>query len=51
MPECHYCATKEEALPVLEKLLRPGTTVLVKASRGMAFESITEYLKEITKEL
>ncbi|MEA4954296.1 MAG: UDP-N-acetylmuramoyl-tripeptide--D-alanyl-D-alanine ligase [Pseudoflavonifractor sp.] len=51
VPECHYCATKEEALPVLEKLLRPGTTVLVKASRGMAFESITEYLKEITKEL
>lgn len=51
VPECHYCANKEEALPVLEKLLRPGTTVLVKASRGMAFESITEYLKEITKEL
>ncbi|MCI5704167.1 UDP-N-acetylmuramoyl-tripeptide--D-alanyl-D-alanine ligase [Candidatus Pseudoscillospira sp. SGI.172] len=50
VPECHYCATKEEALPVLAGLLRPGTTVLVKASRGMAFESITGYLKEITKE-
>lgn len=50
VPECHCCATKEEALPVLKGLIRPGTTVLVKASRGMAFESITEYLKEITKD-
>ena len=50
VPECHYCATKEEALPILKDLLRPGTTVLVKASRGMAFETITDYLKSITKE-
>ena len=34
----------------LHDLLRPGTTVLVKASRGMEFEVIVEYLKEITSE-
>ena len=50
VPECHYFGTKEEALPVLEKLLRTGTTVLVKASRGMEFESIVGYLKSITRE-
>ena len=50
VPECHYFGSKEEALPVLEKLLRPGTTVLVKASRGMEFESIVGYLKSITRE-
>lgn len=50
VPECHYCATKEEALPVLEGLLRPGTTVLVKASRGMEFETIVAQLTSITRE-
>ncbi len=50
VPECRYFATKEEALPVLKELLRPGTTVLLKASRGMEFETITERLKEWTRE-
>jgi len=47
---CRWYPSKEKALPELEELLQPGTTVLVKASRGMAFETITEYLKSITKE-
>ena len=50
VPQCYYCASKAEALPVLKELVKPGTTVLVKASRGMAFEEVTEYLKSITKE-
>jgi UDP-N-acetylmuramoyl-tripeptide--D-alanyl-D-alanine ligase len=50
VPECYYFATKEEALPTLKGLLRPGATVLVKASRGMAFESITAELKAATQE-
>ena len=50
VPQCYYFAAKEEALPQLRELAGPGTTLLVKASRGMAFETITEYLKSITKE-
>lgn len=50
VPECYWFATKAEALNTLESLVRPGATVLVKASRGMEFETITEYLKGITKE-
>lgn len=50
VPQVYYCPTKEEAKPLLARLLRPHTTVLVKASRAMAFEELTEYLKSITEE-
>ena len=50
VPEVHYCATKEEALPILAQVVKPHATILVKASRGMAFEDLTEYLKSITQE-
>lgn len=50
VPEVYHCADKEEAKPLLAKLLRPNTTVLVKASRGMAFEELVDYLKDLTKE-
>lgn len=50
VPECYWFETKEEALSTLESLVRPDATVLVKASRGMEFETITEFLKGITKE-
>ena len=50
VPQCHWFATREEAKPVLKELLRPGTTVLLKASRGMEFDKLTEYLKSITEE-
>ena len=40
---------KEEALKELAALLRPDAVVLVKASRGMHFELITERLKELTE--
>ena len=50
VPELHYCATKQEALPVLAQVVKPHATILVKASRGMAFEELTEYLKSITQE-
>jgi UDP-N-acetylmuramoyl-tripeptide--D-alanyl-D-alanine ligase len=46
----YWCATKEEAMPVLEEELCPNATVLVKASRGMAFENLVAYLKQITPE-
>ena len=50
VPECYYFETKEKAVLTLHDLLRPGTTILVKASRGMEFEFIVDYLKGITKE-
>ena len=50
VPELHYCAGKKEALPVLAQVVKPGCTILVKASRGMAFEELVEYLKVITPE-
>ena len=40
-----YFPTKEEAMPTLQTLVGPYCTVLVKASRGMAFEEIVNQLK------
>ncbi|MDD4715493.1 MAG: UDP-N-acetylmuramoyl-tripeptide--D-alanyl-D-alanine ligase [Oscillospiraceae bacterium] len=48
VPQAYYCATKEEALPILERLLQKDSTFLVKASRGMAFEVLISRLKELT---
>ena len=50
VPDCRYCPDKEAARPVLDSVVRPGTTVLVKASRGMAMEQLVDYLLGITKE-
>lgn len=50
VPECYHFDTKERAMLTLHDLIRPGTTILVKASRGMEFETITDYLKSITTE-
>jgi len=50
VPQCYYFETKERAMLTLHDLLCPGTTILVKASRGMEFEVITEYLKSVTRE-
>ncbi len=48
VPECYYYETVEEAFLALHDLVRPDATILVKASRGMHFERIVEYLKSIT---
>ena len=50
VPECYYCPTKAEAMKILDGVVKPHATILVKASRGMAFEDLVEYLKGITKE-
>ncbi len=50
VPQVHWCATKEEAKPILKELVRPNSTILVKASRGMAFEELVDYLKELAPE-
>ena len=51
VPNAQHFDTQEEAFPLLEGLLQEGCTVLVKASRGMAFERIVAKLKECTKQL
>lgn len=43
----YYFQTKEDAMQVLPELLKEGDSVLVKASHGMHFEKIVEFLKEI----
>ncbi len=48
VPEVYWFATKEEALPTIAKLVQPNAAILVKASRGMKFEDIVQYLVSIT---
>ena len=35
---------------MLRQVIRPDSTILVKASRGMALEELTARLKELTRE-
>ena len=51
MNEVYWRPNKKEALTVLEQIVKPNCTVLVKASRSMEFEEIVEFLKGITKDL
>lgn len=46
--EFHYYETREELLKALqtESLLKPGDTILIKASHGMGFDQIVEFLKD-----
>jgi UDP-N-acetylmuramoyl-tripeptide--D-alanyl-D-alanine ligase len=44
-PMVRMFADKDEAAEALRQRLRPGDYVLVKASRGMALETVVEYLK------
>ena len=50
VPQVYCCETKEEAKPILAELVKPNSTILVKASSGMAFEELVDDLKRITKE-
>ena len=50
VPVCWHCADKAQAKPVLDSVVRPHATILVKASRGMALEELVEYLLTITKD-
>ena len=50
VPQVYWFGTKEEALPTIAKLVEPGSAILVKASRRMAFEEIVQYLVSITPE-
>lgn len=43
--QVHYYGTKEQLLQDLRNLVKPGDTILVKASHGMGFGEIVEKLK------
>jgi len=45
--EAIYYASKNECIAQLERHVRPGDTVLVKASRGMKFEEIVSKLSQM----
>lgn len=46
MEQVSHHASIDEAKDALRRELRAGTTILVKASRSMAFENIVEFLQE-----
>lgn len=48
--ECYYRPTKEEAKAVLDQVIRKKSTILCKASRGMAMEELVDYIKSIRPE-
>ena len=45
-----YCRTKGEAEKILPEIVKPDSTILVKASRGMKLEDLTAKLVELTPE-
>lgn len=47
IPDVFYFETKEEAKTILPELLKPGASVLVKASRGMEFEELIKEIKQV----
>ena len=44
VPHVYHCANKREAKQMLHEVIKPGCTVLVKASRGMVMEEISAFL-------
>ena len=48
VPQVHHCPDKEGAKALLEQIIRPDSTILVKASRGMQMEELTAFLMEHT---
>ena len=45
-----YCRTKGEAEKILPEIVKPDSTILVKASRGMKLEELVARLVELTPE-
>lgn len=48
VPMVYHCADKAAAKVVLPQVIRPNGTILVKASRGMALEELSDFLVEQT---
>ena len=43
----YYFATRDECMEALEELVPGGSSILVKASHGMAFDAIVKKLEDI----
>ena len=50
MTAVYLCADKKAAREILPGLIRPDSTILVKASRGMRMEELVDQLLELTPE-
>ena len=50
VPLVFHCADKPAAKAVLDRIIKPDSTILVKASRGMKLEELTAYLVDHTQE-
>lgn len=50
VPAVYHCPDKESAKQLLTQRMKPGVTVLLKASRGMALEELTAHLLSVTRE-
>lgn len=50
VPVIHHCAEKSAAKAVLSQVVKPNSTILVKASRGMKLEELTAYLLGLTRQ-
>ena len=50
VPVVYHCRDKEGAKKAMEQILRPDSTILLKASRGMELEELTAWLVERTPE-
>ena len=48
--QIYYCRDKEEAKAILPEIVKPDSTILVKASRGMKMEELVARLVELTPE-
>jgi UDP-N-acetylmuramoyl-tripeptide--D-alanyl-D-alanine ligase len=48
IPDVFYFKTKEEAKTILPELVKPGATILVKASRGMEFEELVREIRRVS---
>lgn len=51
LAELYPCAGQEEARAALRGAVRPDSTILVKASRGMKFEHLAAFLTELSPEI
>lgn len=50
VPQVYHCPDKQAAKEVLPGVIQGDSTILVKASRGMALEELSAFLVELTKE-
>ena len=49
VPQVYYCTDKGKAKEILPQIVKPDSAILVKASRGMKLEELTEKLMELTE--